>query len=325
VKPLEYSRPESVAEAIRQHGGNPEAKFLAGGSNLVDLMKYGVEQPTVIVDVARLPLSRIEAASGGGLRIGALVRNSDCAMHKRVRQDYPALSEAILAGASPQLRNMATTGGNLLQRTRCGYFYDTAFPCNKRQPGTGCPAIEGSNRMHAVLGQSDHCIAVYPSDMAVALALYDAIVHVEGPDGKRSIKIQDFHRLPGDTPQIDNTLKEGELITDVELPKAPPMKATYLKVRDRASYAFALVSVAAGLQIHDGTIREARIALGGVAAKPWRVSEPEALLSNKKPSRQVFQEAAEAALVNARGYKHNEFKIELAKRSIVSALEALSA
>jgi len=325
VNPFVYQRAGTVAEAISQHARNPASRFLGGGTNLIDLMKYGVERPDTLIDVTRLPLARIEPLAGGGLRIGALVRNSDLAVDRAVISGYPVLAEAILQGASPQLRNMATTGGNLMQRTRCYYFYDTAFPCNKREPGSGCSAIGGHNRIHAVLGQSEACIAVNPSDMSVALAALDAIVLVEGPRGRRAIPIVDFHRLPGDTPQMDTNLQHDELITAVDLPASTVVsRSHYIKVRDRASYAFALVSAAVALDAPDGTIRAARIALGGVAHKPWRAIEAERSLNGQRANEESFRRAAELALTGARGYEHNSFKIELAKRTIVRALLELN-
>jgi xanthine dehydrogenase YagS FAD-binding subunit len=310
-----------VDEAVRLLAADPYARFLGGGTNLVDLMKYGVEEPSRLVDVTRLPLTGIEPLAGGGLRIGALVRNSDLAEDPRIVQAYPVLSQALLNGASPQLRNMATTGGNLLQRTRCYYFYDTAFACNKRSPGSGCPAITGQNRIHAILGQSESCIAVHPSDMAVALAALDAVVRVQGPGGARVIPIGEFHRLPGSTPNVDTNLRHGELIVAVDLPASPlAARSHYLKVRDRASYAFALVSAAVALYAPAGTIEQARIALGGVAHKPWRALEAERALQGRAPDAASFRRAADVALRDAQGYEHNTFKIELAKRTIVRAL-----
>jgi xanthine dehydrogenase YagS FAD-binding subunit len=325
VSPFDYRRADSVGDAIRQHAQNPASRFLGGGTNLVDLMKYGVERPEVLIDVTHLPLARIEPITGGGLRIGALVRNSDLAADPAVASSYPVLSEAVLNGASPQLRNMATTGGNLMQRTRCYYFYDTAFPCNKREPGSGCSAIGGQNRIHAVLGQSEACIAVNPSDMSVALSALDAVVQVEGPRGKRAIPIVDFHRLPGDTPSIDTNLQRDELITAVDLPaSALAARSHYIKVRDRASYAFALVSAAVALDAPDGTIRSARIALGGVAHKPWRAMSAERSLVGRPASEASFRRAADLAMEGARGYEHNAFKIELAKRTIARAFAELT-
>ncbi len=321
MRPLEYQRANTVDEAVRLLAADPYARFLGGGTNLVDLMKYGVEEPSRLVDVTRLPLTGIEPLAGGGLRIGALVRNSDLAEDPRIVQAYPVLSQALLNGASPQLRNMATTGGNLLQRTRCYYFYDTAFACNKRSPGSGCPAITGQNRIHAILGQSESCIAVHPSDMAVALAALDAVVRVQGPGGARSIPIGEFHRLPGSTPNVDTNLRHGELIVAVDLPASPvAARSHYLKVRDRASYAFALVSAAVALYAPSGTIEQARIALGGVAHKPWRALEAERALQGRAPDAASFRRAADVALRDAQGYEHNTFKIELAERTIVRAL-----
>jgi xanthine dehydrogenase YagS FAD-binding subunit len=286
-------------------------------------MKENVMRPRKLVDINRLPLDRIEDAPNGGLMLGALARNADTAYNARVQDAYPLLSAAILAGASPQLRNMATNGGNLLQRTRCYYFYDSGVPCNKRSPGTGCPAKTGLNRIHAVLGASEHCIATHPSDMCVALAALDAIVHVTGPAGERRIPMAEFHRLPGDTPDIDTTLSADELITGIELPaNGFARHSAYLKIRDRASYAFALVSVAAALDIDEhGTIRAARIAVGGVSHKPWRDPAAEALLVGQPPSVAAFRKAAAIVMAGAQGYGHNDFKIPLGRRAIVRALE----
>jgi xanthine dehydrogenase YagS FAD-binding subunit len=318
---FEYSRSSNVADAVRQMAASPAAKFIAGGTNLVDLMKMDVERPAKLIDISRLPLDKVEETAGGGLRIGALVPNSDLAYHPLVEQRFPVLSSAVLAGASPQLRNMASTGGNLLQRTRCAYFYDIATPCNKREPGTGCSAIGGLNRMHAILGTSDACIAVHPSDMCVALAVLDAKVHVAGPRGEREIPFSDFHRLPGDTPQRDTNLDTGELITSIELrPRGFAENYTYLKIRDRLSYAFALVSVAVGLELEGGNIKEARFALGGVAHKPWRNAEAEASLRGKAADKTAFAQAADLVLRDAKGSGHNAFKIDLARQAIVRAL-----
>src|SRR5205814_1012664 len=279
MNPFTYSRVADPSEAVTGIAAKPQGKFLGGGTNLIDLMKMGVETPNALIDINRLPLAQIEELPGNkGVRIGAMVRNSDLAEHALIKSRYPVLSEALLSGASPQLRNMATVGGNLLQRTRCYYFYDPAFPaCNKRNPGSGCGALEGHNRVHAVLGHSEHCIATHPSDMCVALAALDAIVHVRGPNGEREIPMTDFHRLPGDTPERDTNLKPDELIIAVDLPSMPfATRSHYLKVRDRASYAFALVSVAAALDLDsDKTIKAARVALGGVAHKPWRAEKLE--------------------------------------------------
>ncbi|MBX9842205.1 MAG: xanthine dehydrogenase family protein subunit M [Xanthobacteraceae bacterium] len=318
---FEFSRASNVADAVRQMAASPGAKFVAGGTNLVDLMKMDVEKPARLIDVTRLPLDKVEEIPGGGLHIGALVRNTDLAYHPEVERRYPMLSSALLAGASQQLRNMASVGGNLLQRTRCAYFYDIATPCNKREPGSGCSAIGGVNRMNAILGTSEACIAVHPSDMCVALTVLEAKVRVTGPRGEREIPFADFHRLPGDTPQRDTNLGADELITAIELPtKGFSTNYTYLKIRDRLSYAFALVSVAVGLELDGGNIREARFALGGVAHKPWRKAEAEAALRGKAPGEAAFAEAADLALRGARGFGHNTFKIDLARRTIVRAL-----
>jgi xanthine dehydrogenase YagS FAD-binding subunit len=284
-------------------------------------MKMNVERPTTVIDISRLPLNRVESTPDGGLRIGALVRNTDLAYHPLVEQRYPVLASAIMAGASQQLRNMASTGGNLLQRTRCSYFYDTVTPCNKREPGTGCSALTGHNRMHAILGASEACIAVNPSDMCVALAILDAKVHVIGASGTRVIPISEFHRLPGETPQRDTNLDSGEIIVAVELPPQGFAKNyTYLKIRDRLSYAFALVSVAVGLEFEGATIKTGRFALGGVAHKPWRDPEAEATLHGQPANAETFARAADVLLRGAVGYEHNSFKIELARRCIVRAL-----
>ena len=317
---FQYSRAADVDDALRQIA-SPGTKFVAGGTNLVDLMKMDVERPTKLIDITRLPFDKVEEMPGGGLRIGALVRNSDLAYNAIVERRYPMLSSALLAGASQQLRNMASVGGNLLQRTRCAYFYDIATPCNKRNPGTGCSAIGGVNRMNAILGTSEACIAVHPSDMCVALAALDAKVHVIGPHGKREIPFVDFHRLPGETPQHETDLRAGELVTAVELPaQGFAANYTYLKIRDRLSYAFALVSVAVGLELGGSTIKEARFALGGVAHKPWRRAEAEATLRGKTADEIVFRQAADLAVRDAKGFGHNEFKIDLARRTIIRAL-----
>jgi xanthine dehydrogenase YagS FAD-binding subunit len=318
---FEYARAGNVADAVRQMAASPGAKFVAGGTNLVDLMKMDVEHPAKLIDVSRLPLDKVEEIAGGGLRIGALVRNSDLSYHPLVERRYPMLSSALQAGASQQLRNMASAGGNLLQRTRCAYFYDIATPCNKRQPGSGCSAIGGVNRMNAILGTSDACIAVHPSDMCVALAVLEAKVHVTGPRGGRVIGFADFHRLPGDTPQRDTNLEPNELITAIELPpRGFTSNYTYLKIRDRLSYAFALVSVAVGLELDGGNIREVRFAVGGVAHKPWRSAQAEAALRGKAANEAAFAEAADIVLRDAKGFGHNTFKIDLARRTIVRAL-----
>jgi xanthine dehydrogenase YagS FAD-binding subunit len=318
---FQYARATDVADAVRQIAADPAAKFIAGGTNLLDLMKYDVERPERLIDISRLPLRAVEETSSGGLRIGALVPNSDLAYHPLVEARYPLLASAILAGASQQLRNMASTGGNLLQRTRCLHFYDTATPCNKREPGSGCSAVDGINRTNAILGTSDACIATHPSDMCVALAALGATVHVAGPAGERAIAFADFHRLPGDTPQIDTNLAPTELIVAVELPsKGFAANYSYLKVRDRLSYAFALVSVAAALELEEGRIKEARLALGGVAHKPWRKDEAEAGLRGEAPERAAFARAADILLRDARGFAHNAFKIGLARRAIERVL-----
>ncbi|MBE7172804.1 MAG: xanthine dehydrogenase family protein subunit M [Williamsia sp.] len=321
MNPFTYSRPTDVPAAVQDVATHAEAKFIAGGTNLLDLMKENVMKPHHLVDISRLALNKIEENGKGGLRLGALVTNAATAYHPEVEKRYPLLSKAILAGASPQLRNMATDGGNLLQRTRCYYFYDVATPCNKREPGSGCSAIKGYNRIHAILGASEQCIATHPSDMCIALAALNATVLVTSKRGDRSIPFAEFHRLPGDTPQLDNTLEPDEIITAIDLPeKGFAENHTYLKIRDRASYAFALVSVAAALELEGNTIREARIALGGVAHKPWRNEAAEASLAGKPATKENFQQVAGMIISGAKGYEHNQFKIELAKRAIVRAL-----
>ncbi|HEY8125214.1 MAG TPA: xanthine dehydrogenase family protein subunit M [Methylocystis sp.] len=323
---FDYVKASDISDAVRQIAEHPAAKFIAGGTNLIDLMKEDVEQPTRLIDITSLPLNEIHETQAGGLKIGALVPNSDLAYAEPITQRYPLLSSAILAGASPQLRNMASTGGNLLQRTRCLYFYDTTTPCNKRSPGSGCGAAEGFNRMNAILGWSQSCIAVHPSDMCVALAALEAVVHVAGPKGDRVIPSVEFHRLPGDTPEIDTNLARDEIITAIELPSGTfPRHYSYLKIRDRLSYAFALVSVAAALRIEGGAITSARVALGGVAHKPWRVPDAEQSLAGEAPGRRAFSKAAEIILQGAEGFAHNRFKIELARRAIVRALEQAAA
>jgi xanthine dehydrogenase YagS FAD-binding subunit len=318
---FEYARASDVADAVRLIADDPSAKFVAGGTNLIDLMKIDVERPTKVIDINRLPLNQIETTPNGGLRIGALVRNTDLACHPLVEQHYPVLASAIMAGASPQLRNVASTGGNLLQRTRCHYFYDTATPCNKREPGSGCSAIEGQNRMHAILGSSDACIATHPSDMCVALAMLEASIHVSSASGDRVIAFANFHRLPGETPQRDTNLNSAEIITAVELPSQGfAANYTYLKIRDRLSYAFALVSVAVGLELDGDSIKEGRFALGGIAHKPWRDPEAEAVLCGQPANAATFARAADVLLRDAKGYAHNTFKIELARRCIARAL-----
>jgi xanthine dehydrogenase YagS FAD-binding subunit len=322
---FDYIRPDTVSDAIKALA-TPASRVLAGGTNLVDLMKYDVEKPVRLVDINRLPLKEISTTEEGGLRIGALVSNSDLAWNDTVQTRYPVLHSAILAGASPQLRNAATTGGNLLQRTRCYYFYDPSTACNKREPGAGCSAIGGVNRIHAILGASDECIAVHPSDMCVALAVIGASVEIEGPSGKRSVPFQDFHRLPGSEPQRDNTMLAGELITNIILPPVDfGTNHTYLKIRDRLSYAFALVSVAVGFTLKADTIDEARVALGGVAHKPWRDASAETLLIGRKPDTALFEKFADQLLAQAKGQGENDFKIELAKRAIVRAMQQAAA
>lgn len=326
MKRFDYVRAESIAEAIAALAAVPDASALAGGTNLVDLMKYDVATPSRVVDINRLPLGDIEETEGGGLRIGALVPNSDLAWDRRIEHRYPLLASAILAGASPQLRNAATTGGNLLQRTRCYYFYDPVVPCNKRKPGSGCPAITGRNRIHAILGvpadaKAASCIATHPSDMCVALAALDAIVHVEGTEGTRAIPFDQFHRLPNDTPNLDNTLRQGELILAVELPgRLPSANQSYLKIRDRLSYAFALVSIAVNLELEDGNIAKAAVAMGGVAHKPWRDRDAERGLTGQPATSASFSAFADRFLSRAHGYGDNDFKIDVARRIIVRGL-----
>ena len=323
---FQYARADDVRDAVRQIADDPNAKFVAGGTNLIDLMKMDVERPTKVIDITRLPLKQVENTPAGGLRIGALVRNTDLAYHPLVEERYPVLTSAIMAGASQQLRNMASTGGNLLQRTRCHYFYDTATPCNKREPGSGCSAVDGHNRMHAILGSSDACIATHPSDMSVALAMLEAKVHVSGTSGDRVIAFADFHRLPDDTPQRDTNLNAGEIIIAVELPpKGFATNYTYLKIRDRLSYAFALVSVAVGLELDGDTIKEARFALGGVAHRPWRDPQAEAALRGQPANAATFARAADVLLRDAKDFEHNAFKIDLARRAIVRALTQAAA
>lgn len=323
MRPFEYVRAADAASGAAAVAAVPGARFLAGGSNLIDLMKEDVEQPSRLVDITRLPLRQIQR-SRTGLSIGALATNTETANHPLVRENYPLLTQAIVAGASGQLRNMATNGGNLLQRTRCNYFYDTATPCNKRAPGSGCGAREGLNRIHAILGWSEACVATYPGDMANALLALDASVRVRGTDGReRLVPMAEFHRLPGHEPQRDNTLAHGELILAIELPVAAGEFARhshYLKVRDRASYAFAMVSVAAALRIEGGTVRQARVVLGSVAHKPWRSAEAEAALVGQRADAQSFRAAADAALREARPLAHNAYKVELGQRSVVRAL-----
>jgi xanthine dehydrogenase YagS FAD-binding subunit len=316
---FDYRQAANTNEASALVADNTQATFVAGGTNLIDLWKYNVTNPTLLVDINHISENKtIEEIEGGGIRLGALVSNADTAYHPLIEQRYPLISRSILAGASGQIRNMATNGGNLMQRTRCYYFYDSEVPCNKRNPGSGCPAINGYNRMHAILGHSDNCIAVFPSDMCVALAALEAVVNVSDANTKRSMPFEDFHRLPGKTPEVDNTLKRGEIITSIDLPsKGFSSNYSYLKIRDRNSYAFALVSVATGLELDGDTIREARIALGGVAHKPWRVKAAEDGLRGRPVSETSFARAADIILEGAQGFKYNQFKIELAKRAII--------
>ena len=322
---FEYVRADTVAQALAAVGGDPQARFIAGGTNLIDLMKYNVEKPAKLIDITRLPLGAIEEREGT-LRIGALVTNSALAQDPHIRARYPVVASAVLAGASAQLRNAASTGGNLLQRTRCYYFYDDGTPCNKRKPGSGCPAIGGVNRIHAIFGASEHCIATHPSDLCVALAALEATVRVGGPGGERGIAFADLHRLPGNDPARDTTVEPGEIILSVDLPERGfSGHYTYLKLRDRLSYAFALVSVAACLELDGDTVSTARLALGGVAHKPWRNREAEALLQGKPATRESFQAAADLIVAEATPQSGNGFKVELARRAIVRALEQAAA
>jgi xanthine dehydrogenase YagS FAD-binding subunit len=324
MMPFTYARASNVAEALRLAGTTAGAKYLGGGTNLVDLMRETVERPEALVDVTALS-TEIEAKHDGGLFIGAAAKNTAVAGNRIVRDLYPMLARAILAGGSAQIRNMATVGGNILQRTRCTYFYDDAARCNKRAPGAGCDAIDGFNRMHAILGGSPACVATHPSDMCVALVALDAIVHTDGSDGTRSMPLADLHRLPGGRPDVETELRPKELITAVELPALPfASRSTYRKVRDRASYAFALVSVAAALDVGDGTVRDVRLALGGVAPKPWRAWKAEAALRGQPATEASFGAAAEAELADAAGLRDNGFKIELARRTIAAVFGALA-
>jgi xanthine dehydrogenase YagS FAD-binding subunit len=325
VRPFRYEQAADTDGAVALLAGSPEARFLGGGTNLVDLMRLGVETPALLVDVTRLGHGRVEETAGGGLRIGAAVRNSDLAAHPLVRERYPVLAQALLHGASGQLRNLATTGGNLLQRTRCHYFQDVTRPCNKREPGTGCPAREGEHRNLAILGWSEHCVATHPSDMAVALAALDAVVEVSGRGGARSIPLVDFHRLPGDEPQRDTVLEHGELIVAVELPPLPfARRSRYAKVRERASFAFAVVSVAAALAVEDGVVRDVRLALGGVAHRPWRALRAEESLRGAAAIEASFARAAEAELEQARPLRDNGYKLSIARSLIVRTLLELT-
>ncbi|SCK32050.1 xanthine dehydrogenase YagS FAD-binding subunit [Streptomyces sp. WMMB 714] len=325
MKPFDYSRADDAGSAVAAVMARPDAAFLAGGTNLVDHMKLGVAAPELLVDVTGLPLDRVEELPDGGLRLGATVRNSDLAAHPLVRRRLPVLSQALLAGASGQLRNAATTAGNLLQRTRCGYFQDVTTPCNKREPGSGCAAIGGWNRYHAVLGASEHCVAVHPSDMAVALRVLDAVVVVLGEDGERRVPVGEFHRLPGETPEADTVLRHGELVTAVEVPPLPAgTRSGYRKVRDRASYAFALVSVAAAVETDGDRVREARIAFGGLAHKPWRAERAEEALRGAPATDEAFREAAEAELRAARPLPGNGFKIPMTRNTLAALLRELT-
>ncbi len=318
--PFTFTKARTEREAL-DRVRPPNTIFIAGGTTLLDLMKLNVQTPASLVDINSLPLDKIEAQSDGSLRLGAMVRNSDLAHHPKVQQNFPVLAEALLSGASPQLRNMATTGGNLMQRTRCYYFRDTQYPCNKRQAGSGCAALEGFNRIHAVLGGSDQCIATHPSDMAVAMVALEAVVHISGPKGERKVPVGEFHVVPGDTPHIETVLQPGELITHVTVPASTfAARSAYVKLRDRASYEFALASAAAALDLEGTRIRSARLALGGVATKPWRSPEGEWVLTGAAAEEKTFQAAAEAAMQGAVPHKHNAYKIELAKRAIVRAL-----
>jgi len=323
---FDYTKPSTIQNAIGVLNKDAGAQFIAGGTNLVDLMKRGVMTPQKVVDITGLPLKAIEL-KGNTIQIGALALNSDVAENDLIKKHLPLLSQALKAGASAQIRNMATVGGNMLQRTRCGYFYDTALPCNKREPGSGCGALQGYNRMHAIFGASDKCIAVHPSDMCIALAALDATVFITGPKGPRRILFSDFHRLPGSRPQLDNNLQRGELITGVEVPlnAALAQRSLYTKIRDRVSYAFALVSVAAALDVKGKTIRSARLAMGGVAHKPWRLTAAEDFLKGKEATLNNFQQAASLAMKDAKGYGYNNFKLTLAPNTIVDTLTRLTA
>lgn len=314
-----YTKTKEIADASVLLKDNANHKAIAGGTNIVDLMKYFVVEADTLVDLNGIQgMDNLSETENGNVRLGALMTNAATAYHPVIEQKYPLLSKTILAGASGQIRNMATNGGNLLQKTRCYYFYDHSVPCNKREPGSGCPAVKGYNRIHAILGHSQECIAVFPSDMCVALAALNAKVHVQSADGERMIDFEDFHRLPGDTPELDNNLKQGEIITGIELPAEDfSQYYSYLKLRDRSSYAFALVSVATAFKIENDQITEARIALGGVAHKPWRNKEAEEYLKGKAPSREHFAQAADLILTEAQGFKHNRFKIDLAKKAII--------
>lgn len=325
MRPFDYQRADDTAAAVTGVAERPDAAFLAGGTNLVDHMKLDVARPDLLVDVTRLPLDGIEVTDGNRLRVGATVRNSDLAVHPTVRERYPMLSQALLAGASGQLRNLATTAGNLLQRTRCQYFQDVTTPCNKREPGSGCSALDGHNRYHAVLGASPECVAVHPSDMSVALVALDAVVEVQGPNGARRIPVAELHRLPGDEPERDTVLEHGELITAVELPDVPmATRSAYRKVRDRASYAFALVSVAAALEVTEGRVEQVRIAFGGLAHKPWRATRAEDSLRGEHATREAFLRAADAELADAQPLRDNAFKLPMVRSTLAAVLRDLA-
>lgn len=322
--PFEYRRARDAEGAVALVRDHPGAKFLGGGTNLVDHMKLGVAEPEMLVDVAHLPYAAVEPLPDGGLRIGSAIPNSDLAADERIRQRYPVLSQALLAGASGQLRNLATTAGNLLQRTRCVYFQDPGTPCNKREPGSGCAALDGYARQHAVLGASDSCVATHPSDMAVALAALDAVVRVQGPGGERTVPLVELHRLPGREPHRDTVLEHGELVTGVDLPPLPAAgRSLYRKVRDRASYAFALVSVAAALEVADGVVHDVRIGFGGLAHKPWRATRAEAALRGGPATEEAFRTAADAELAEADPLPGNAFKVPMARNTLVSVLRDL--
>jgi xanthine dehydrogenase YagS FAD-binding subunit len=325
MRPFAYERSRDAAGAIALVAEAPEAKFLGGGTNLVDLMRLGVEAPRLLVDVTRLPLGGVEETATGGIRIGAAVTNAELAAHPLVRERYGLLASALLHGASGQLRNLATTGGNLLQRTRCEYFQDVGKPCNKREPGSGCPARDGEHRNLAILGWSEQCVATHPSDMAVALAALDAVVHLAGPAGERSVPLVDFHRLPGDAPERDSVLEHGELIVAVELPRLEFAAASrYVKVRERASFAFAVVSLAAVLDVEEGRVRGVRLALGGVAHKPWRALRAETAMLGEPAREETFARAADAVLAEARPLRDNAYKLPLARNLIVSTLAEIA-
>ena len=324
MQAFQYHKVNDIETAVGA-GSAAGVKFIAGGTTLIDLMKLHVEQPTTVVDINSLPLDKIERTADGGLKIGAMVRNSDLAHDATVQQEYPVLSQALLSGASPQLRNMATTGGNLLQRTRCYYFRDTAYPCNKRQPGSGCAAIDGYHRIHAILGTSEHCIATHPSDMAVAMMALEATVQIQGAQGQRTVPLQEFYFVPGSTPERENVLAPGELITSVTLPRlAHGTRSYYLKRRDRASYEFALASAAVVAQMQGQRVQRIRVALGGIGTKPWRSLEAEQVLEGRDANEQHFRAAAEAALRDARPLHDNAFKVELAKRTLVRTLKIVT-